>query len=774
MNDFCLHPDHLADLKKSGLSDATIKAVGVYSLRPGDINKLIGPFFSGKVSSVLVFPYADHNGFTRYKLFPPVQAENGTVKYYQPPKTGNALYVPPDTKAILGDVNVPLYISEGEKKALKATQEGLPCIGIAGLWNWSDGGEEKNLISDFELLNLNGRTVNLVPDNDWEQPDRHGERKNLRQAVYEMAYRLIDRGAKPFIVELPQGAEKGVDDFLCQHSVEEFHSLPKRAVRKLTIKEMIQEASLENLREILKRLAGLKETERAIHVKALAEKMEVSESAINKDVAKLKQREGLDLKKLLSEKNETVEIGANLTDLGNARRFVAIHGGDIRYCYPWTKWFVWDGKRWKLDDRGEVFLRAKNTVMFIYHEAAKTKDESQRKDLAKHGLRSEAESRIEAMIGLAKSEPGIPILPDEVDKDLWLLNVANGTLNLKSGELLPHKREHLLTKISPVEYRPETPCPFWLEHLNKIFQGNVGLISFLQVALGYSLTGITDERVMLLCYGKGANGKTTTIEIFADILGDYAVRTPTESILIKRESTIPNDLAALKGARFVYCSETEEGRRLAESLIKDLTGGDKISARFMRGEWFSFRPEFKLWLSTNHRPVIRGTDDAIWARLRLLPFNFQFPEEERIPRSKIWERITPELPGILAWAVQGLKDWRQFGLFQPDEVRESLRGYRAEMDVLGKFLEEKCFIKKRAEVTVKELYSAYAEWCEETGERGVNQRLFSVRLGEKGFQNQRTRAGYVWIGIGLKDGKNRELREVREPIFPITRESSNI
>ncbi|MFH0789562.1 MAG: phage/plasmid primase, P4 family [Pseudomonadota bacterium] len=396
------------------------------------------------------------------------------------------------------------------------------------------------------------------------------------------------------------------------------------------------------------------------------------------------------------------------------------------------------------------------------------------KDLAKHGLKSEAEGKILAMIGLAESEPGIPIVPDDMDRDPWLFNVPNGTLNLKSGELLPHTRENLLTKISPVEYHPETPCPFWQDHLKRIFQGNENLISFVQIALGYSLAGITDERAMFICYGRGSNGKTTSMEVIADILGDYAVRTPTESILIKREGAIPNDLAKLKGARFVYCSETEEGKRLAESLIKDLTGGDTVSARFMRGEWFTFRPEFKLWLSTNHRPVVRGTDDAIWARLRLIPFNFQFPEQERIPRSRLWEKITPELPGILAWAVQGCKDWRQFGLFQPDEVKIATQSYRAEMDILGKFLDERCCINKRAEAAAKELYSAYSKWCEENGERGVSQRVFSVRLTEKGFQNQRTRAGYVWLGIGLNEGETREAREAREPILTIIRENSNI
>jgi hypothetical protein len=178
MNDLPLHPAHLADLKKSGLSDETISAARIYTPRPGDINKILGPRFQ-KVQSILAFPYSGCDGFERYKLFPPIQTENGTIKYFQPPKTGNALYIPPDTKAILGDVNIPIYITEGEKKALKATQEGLFCVGTGGLWNWSDGSEEKKLIQDFEQIILKGRTIFIVPDNDWLSTDRHGERKNL-------------------------------------------------------------------------------------------------------------------------------------------------------------------------------------------------------------------------------------------------------------------------------------------------------------------------------------------------------------------------------------------------------------------------------------------------------------------------------------------------------------------------------------------------------------------------------------------------------------------
>jgi putative DNA primase/helicase len=356
------------------------------------------------------------------------------------------------------------------------------------------------------------------------------------------------------------------------------------------------------------------------------------------------------------------------------------------------------------------------------------------------------------MLSLAQSEPGIPILPEDMDKDPWVLNVANGTIDLKTGCIKAHRRENLITKLASVEYWPDAECPFWLEHLEKIFQGNVGLISFLGLGIGYSLTGITDERVMFISHGTGANGKTTTHEVIAQILGDYAVRTPTESILIKRDPGIPNDLAKLKGARFVYCSEVEEGKRMAESLIKDLTGNDTISARFMRGEWFTFQPSCKLWIATNHKPGIRGTENAIWDRIRLIPFNVSIPQCDRIPRSRMMERLTPEFPGILAWAVQGCKEWIQFGLQTPDEVKEATEGYRGEMDVVGEFIDERCIISKMATASAKDLYESYVKWAEGSGERPVPQRTFGLRLTERGFYNERTTRGrHRWVGIGVEN-----------------------
>lgn len=441
------------------------------------------------------------------------------------------------------------------------------------------------------------------------------------------------------------------------------------------------------------------------------------------------------------------------TDMGNARRLLIAHGPDLHYCHPLRRWFVWNGARWQQDETGEVVARAKDTIRKLYVEAANEDDDNRRKALVRHALRSESAERLRAMVELMQTEPGIPVVPEELDRDPWLLNCQNGTLDLRTGELGPHDPRDLLTKIVPVAYDPDATCPEWLRFLDRIMAGRADLVTFLQRAVGYSLSGCTDERVLFILYGTGANGKTTFLETVALFLGDYAMRTTTETLLTRGEwSGIPNDVARLRGARFVYASEAEEGRRLAEAKVKDLTGGDTISARFMRAEWFEFKPEFKLWLGTNHKPVIRGTDAAIWDRIRLIPFEVRIPESERLPRRELMARFEAELPGILAWAVRGCLAWQEHGLGMPDAVREATGAYHAEMDILAQFLDERCIVNPLAKVKAGDLYKAYVEWCEGNGERPLSQRNFGMRLAERGFERRKSTGGlFRWSGIGLAD-----------------------
>ena len=352
-----------------------------------------------------------------------------------------------------------------------------------------------------------------------------------------------------------------------------------------------------------------------------------------------------------------------MTDVGNGQRLVARYGHALRYCHPWSKWLAWDGARWRLDDTGAVWRMAKHTARAIFQEAADVKSVELAKKLGAHAIRTQADGKLAAMIHQAESEPTIPVRVGDMDVDPWLVNALNLTVSLRvQDQSHEHDREDLMTKMGGTLYDPHAICPGWDAFLLQIMAGNERLISFLQRAVGYSLTGITSERVIFFLHGMGANGKSTFLGTIAAMMGDYAQRTPTETLLAKKENAIPNDIARLRGARFVYASETEDGKRLAESAIKDLTGGDTVSARFMRGEWFDFKPTFKLWVATNHKPVVRGTDSAIWDRIRLIPFTVTIPEDER--DKHLPARLLAELPGILAWIAVRLyerdlkKSWR--------------------------------------------------------------------------------------------------------------------
>jgi len=434
------------------------------------------------------------------------------------------------------------------------------------------------------------------------------------------------------------------------------------------------------------------------------------------------------------------------TDLQNARRLIARHGKNIRYVHVWGKWLVWDGKRWKLDTTGELMRLAMDTVTGIYLEASKESDSEKRTTLGKWATRSESRSRLEAMAKLA--EDLTPITPDELDTKQWLLACENGTLDLQTGKLRPHKRRDYITKLIPVAHDTAAKAPRWLAFLDRIMGGNQDLIEFLRRAVGYSLTGDTSEQVLFLLYGTGANGKSTFLEVMQALLADYARQSDFTTFLAKERNGPSNDIARLKGARFVSAVEAESGRRFSEVMVKQLTGGDKISARFLHQEFFEFTPEFKLWLAANHKPVIRGTDNAIWRRIRLIPFTVTIPEPER--DKHLVAKLKAEMPGILAWAVRGCLKWQDRDLQMPEEIRNAIEAYREEMDIFAGFFGECCTIHRNAKVSSGNMYQAYTKWCDENGERAKSQNILGRRLSESGFERARSTGGkFWWYGIGL-------------------------
>jgi putative DNA primase/helicase len=352
------------------------------------------------------------------------------------------------------------------------------------------------------------------------------------------------------------------------------------------------------------------------------------------------------------------------------------------------------------------------------------------------------------MIELAQSESGIPVVISDFDSDPWLLNVLNGTLELKTSKLRTHRREDLITRIVPVGFDSEARCPRWDSFLDEIMAGDRDMIKYLQKVIGYSLTGSNQEQVIFILYGSGANGKSTFVATIHRLLESYAKKTPTETLLVKNTSGISNDIARLNGARFVSADEAEHGRHLAESLVKQLTGGDKISARYLYSEFFDFDPTFKLFLDVNHKPIIRGSEHAIWRRIHLIPFNV-FTADKR--DKDLLAKLQSELPGILRWAVEGCSRWQTDGLEPPQAVKSASTDYRSEMDVVGDFLREHCEVDANAKTPFKDLFDAYAKWTQRNEDGYPDSQEFARALSDRGFPPKRNNTlGRYRTGLRLK------------------------
>lgn len=448
----------------------------------------------------------------------------------------------------------------------------------------------------------------------------------------------------------------------------------------------------------------------------------------------------------------TIDTDEGRTEVANAKRLVVMHGADMRFCESFGSWFNFDGAQWKADDRHQAERLAKIVYQSLWAEIC---ERAKQKDIDPeevagwiHFAKQTGSARgIEAMLRLARSEPGIPVVPDDLDRDPWVLNCPNGTVDLRTAELRPHRREDMLTKLCPTAYDPAATCPIWLATLDTIMAGNSDLIGFLQRAVGSSLAGVIRDHTLFVAYGTGQNGKSTFLNAIQDTIGtDYSMKAPLGMLMARKNEAHPTERADLFGRRFVSCIEVEDGQRLAESLVKELTGGDRIRARFMRQDFFEFTPTHHVWLAVNHKPTVRGTDTGIWRRIKLIPFSVSIPEEEQ--DKTLPEKLQAERTGILAWAVQGCLAWQQHGLGEPDEVRQATSDYRGEQDVLATFLEERCEVSSYSKVRASELYAAYADWTEKAGEYVLPQRRFGQALTERGFEREKNN-GIWYRGLGL-------------------------
>lgn len=448
------------------------------------------------------------------------------------------------------------------------------------------------------------------------------------------------------------------------------------------------------------------------------------------------------------------------TDIGNARRFTIRYKDRVRYCAPWKKWLMWDGARWAIDSSDKMVALAKDTALRIADEGKITDDAE---PIFRWAASSQSHPRINAMIALAHPEHAI--LPDQVDADPNLLNFPNGTLNLNTLLFQKHRREDFLTKIMGTTYDPEATCPLWEDHLRTVFAGDETFIHSFQLMCGYSLIVDNPEQILFVLHGSGKNGKSVTIGTLRKIWGEYAWNMAADTLMARKHSdasTPRSDLAALQGVRLATASESDGGTRLSEATVKILTGGDDVmTVRRLYSEEFTFKPGAKVWLITNHLPTVRGTDEAIWRRIWLIPFNVTIPEEKRDPR--MGERLQEEAPGILNWCLAGFREYMQAGrLVRPEIVSQATDEYREDQDVLGDFILEICEIGPGYQCTATEIYQAYTQWCAFNDEKAWKQKSFGMAMGER-FKKTRDRKRKIYQGVKVREQSNISEKPQNEP-----------
>ena len=464
------------------------------------------------------------------------------------------------------------------------------------------------------------------------------------------------------------------------------------------------------------------------------------------------------LSKLFDNQEETKEFPIrSYDDTGNADRFIDRYGNLYKYSYIANKFYIYDGMKWKIDDKGSIRKLIDEMIESIKDEKIihgdDVTEEEAREFFQKYYKKTRGtQAKKNIMNELMHRRPATP---DDFDRDDMLINVANGYIDLTSRELYKHDINKMFSQITNTDYTEKMQPAVWLDFLNDIFAGDQEVIRYIQKALGYSLTGSTREQIMFILFGKGRNGKSIFVEVISEILGDYSNNMQAKSLMVKKNDNVNTDIARLSKARFVTSSEPNEGFRFDEGLIKQLTGGDKVTARFLYAEEFEYTPKFKIWVSTNHKPIIRGTDDGIWRRLVLIPFDVQIPEEKVDKDLKY--KLLREAPAILNWMAEGAYMWMQEGLAMPEKLKEAVQKYRNEMDTLGQFIEDCCKVDKNSSEKVSNLHQAYKTWSNDnlTSTKVLGMKSFSQKMEERFVKESRRDANY-FIGIEIDNKKSFE------------------
>lgn len=440
----------------------------------------------------------------------------------------------------------------------------------------------------------------------------------------------------------------------------------------------------------------------------------------------------------------------NLTDEGNAERLTFYFGDDVRYAEDSDAWFAWDGHRWTRDNKSNVRILELATAVNekVIEEARREPDEERQKALYKWAFQGGNVARMSALVKVAKAQTSIRRYETTFDLDAMLLNCTNGTLNLVTGGLQPWSRDDYLTKTTGIPYVKAASCPMWMRFLDRIMDGDQDMIGFLRRAVGFSITGSKTQAVFI-CYGTGANGKTTFLETVRTMLGEYARNTSPSTFAADNRNAIRSDIARLRGARYVTCTELEPGAGVATATLKYITGGERITARELYQSEIEYTPVFKPWLACNTRPGISDHTEGMWRRIRLIPFTVQIPDAEQdttLPQ-RLVER---ELTGILSWAVSGAREWLRDGLQEPEKVVTATAQYRADTDVIGDFVDSLCIVAENITVPTSSLYQAYVGWCSSRSQKPLSAVSLATRLRDRGFITEEGPRGKQWRGVALR------------------------
>ncbi|NRO73864.1 hypothetical protein IMAU20067_00698 [Lactobacillus helveticus] len=439
-------------------------------------------------------------------------------------------------------------------------------------------------------------------------------------------------------------------------------------------------------------------------------------------------------------------------DMGMAQRFLDQFPNRFLYSFTDKKWYVFNGSYWEQDNQGLIEKAADKVINNLKNESLVIQDDAD-KDKAQKAwqkfIKSER-SRSSKVNMISEIKHLVPVLHSQWDKEKMMLNTPSGYIDLTNGILHDHDYKKMFTQETGVDFTEKVDCPQWLEFLDQTFNHDKEMIHFIQKAMGYSMTGSNSEQVMFIPYGNGRNGKSVFLNVFKYVAGSYAKTMNAETIMQKRNNSSQgpsSDIARLEGARLVISSEANEGDRLDESLVKQMTGGDTLVARYSYGSDFEFNPVFKLWMATNHMPNIHGTDEGIWRRLVIIPFNHTV-KKENVDKN-LEDKLKAESMGILKWIIDGTMMWQTEGLNEPDSIKHAVKDYREEMDVIQAFIDENCQINPDLSVKASELFESYLNWSKETNNwDGMSNNKFGREISKR-FKKEHTRNGYIYSGLDL-------------------------